>query len=87
VPQKGCELHAVRASEMGIKACYCPQTFFWMKIQLYNSYDVSSFDPKKAQEMPLAIVAWHWRVASRWSGDDPGAGKLVATDWIGTRLL
>ena len=42
---------------------------------------------KNAQEMPLAIVAWHWRVASRWSGDDPGAGKLVATDWIGTRLL
>jgi hypothetical protein len=21
--------------------------FFWMKIQLYNSYDVPSFDPKK----------------------------------------
>jgi hypothetical protein len=86
-PKKDVNYMLLLLQRWGSKPVIVLTGFFGWRSSCTTAMMYQVLTPKNAQEMPLAIVAWHWRVASRWSGDDPGAGKLVATDWIGTRLL
>ena len=86
-PKKDVNYMLLLLQRWGSKPVIVLTGFFGWRSSCTTAMMYQVLTPKNAQEMPLAIVAWHWRVASRWSGDDPGAGKLVATDWIGTHLL